>query len=75
MVKWLKKHEINVTQEQLERCIASFKVAPTRFRQCSALKYQGKPLYEYARAGIEFLVSLTKITIYSIELLPLKVMR
>ncbi|MDH5921493.1 tRNA pseudouridine(55) synthase TruB [Vibrio splendidus] len=62
--------EINVTQEQLERCIASFKgetdQIPSMF---SALKYQGKPLYEYARAGIEVPRESRKITVYSIELL------
>ena len=62
--------EINVTQEQLERCIASFKgetdQIPSMF---SALKYQGKPLYEYARAGIEVPRESRKITVYSIDLL------
>lgn len=38
---------------------------PTMF---SALKYQGKPLYEYARQGIEIERPARPITIYSLEL-------
>ena len=34
----------------------------------SALKYQGKPLYEYARAGIEVPRESRKITVYEIVL-------
>ncbi|MEZ8823607.1 tRNA pseudouridine(55) synthase TruB [Vibrio amylolyticus] len=62
--------EVNVTQEQLERCVASFKgetdQVPSMF---SALKHQGRPLYEYAREGIEVPRESRKITVYSIELL------
>ena len=35
----------------------------------SALKYQGKPLYEYARKGIEIERKLREVTIYKIQLL------
>ncbi len=62
--------EVNVTREQLEQCVASFKgetdQVPSMF---SALKYQGRPLYEYAREGIEVPREARKITVYSIELL------
>lgn len=62
--------EVNVTREQLERCVASFKgetdQVPSMF---SALKYKGRPLYEYAREGIEVPREARKITVYSIELL------
>ncbi|MGC9401264.1 tRNA pseudouridine(55) synthase TruB [Vibrio genomosp. F10] len=62
--------EVNVTREQLERCVASFKgetdQVPSMF---SALKHQGRPLYEYAREGIEVPRESRKITVYSIVLL------
>ncbi len=62
--------EVNVTREQLERCVVSFKgetdQIPSMF---SALKYQGRPLYEYAREGIDVPRESRKITVYSIELL------
>ncbi|WGV99821.1 tRNA pseudouridine(55) synthase TruB [Vibrio sp. YMD68] len=62
--------DVNVTREQLERCVASFKgetdQVPSMF---SALKHQGRPLYEYAREGIEVPRESRKITVYSIELL------
>jgi len=62
--------DVNVTREQLEECIAKFRgttdQVPSMF---SALKYQGRPLYEYAREGIEVPRESRKITVYSIELL------
>ncbi len=62
--------DVNVTQEQLEECIAKFRGTtdqiPSMF---SALKYQGRPLYEYAREGIEVPRESRKITVYSIKLL------
>ena len=42
------------------------KQVPSMF---SALKYQGRPLYEYAREGIEVPRESRKITVYEIELL------
>ena len=35
----------------------------------SAIKYQGKPLYQYAREGVEVERESRRITVYSIELL------
>lgn len=62
--------EVKVDRGQLERCIAKFRGTtdqiPSMF---SALKYQGRPLYEYAREGIEVPRESRKITVYSIELL------
>ncbi|MDB1123097.1 tRNA pseudouridine(55) synthase TruB [Vibrio algarum] len=62
--------DVKVDRGQLERCIAKFRgetdQIPSMF---SALKYQGKPLYEYAREGIEVPRESRKITVYSIELL------
>ncbi|MDP2572820.1 tRNA pseudouridine(55) synthase TruB [Vibrio penaeicida] len=62
--------DVNVTKEQLLECIEKFKGTtdqiPSMF---SALKYQGRPLYEYAREGIEVPRESRKITVYSIQLL------
>lgn len=61
---------IDVSLEKLNACIEKFRGTtdqiPSMF---SALKYQGKPLYEYARKGIEVPRESRKITVYSIELL------
>ncbi|KJY82197.1 tRNA pseudouridine synthase B [Vibrio galatheae] len=60
---------VNVNLEQLEACIDKFRgesdQVPSMF---SALKYQGKPLYEYARKGIEVPRESRKITVYEIVL-------
>ena len=62
--------DVKVDRGQLERCIAKFRgetdQIPSMF---SALKYQGKPLYEYAREGIEVPRESRKITVYEIQLL------
>ncbi|MCR9986526.1 MULTISPECIES: tRNA pseudouridine(55) synthase TruB [Vibrio diabolicus subgroup] len=60
---------IDVTLDKLEACIEKFRgesdQVPSMF---SALKYQGKPLYEYARRGIEVPRESRKITVYEIVL-------
>jgi len=61
---------INVTQPQLEACIQSFlgeidQVPP----MYSAIKFQGKPLYQLARQGIEIERKPRQVTLFSIELL------
>ncbi|MCP3705005.1 MAG: tRNA pseudouridine(55) synthase TruB, partial [Alteromonas sp.] len=62
--------DVNVSMEQLERAIAHFRgdtmQVPSMF---SALKHQGKPLYEYAREGIDVPREPRKITVYEISLL------
>ncbi|MBE1277522.1 tRNA pseudouridine(55) synthase TruB [Enterovibrio baiacu] len=62
--------DVNVNLEQLEGFVAGFRgetmQVPSMF---SALKYEGKPLYEYARAGIEVPREARKITVYEISLL------
>lgn len=62
--------EVKVSLGDLERSIASFRgetmQVPSMF---SALKYEGKPLYEYARKGIEVPREARKITVYEISLL------
>nr|WP_321274977.1 tRNA pseudouridine(55) synthase TruB [uncultured Vibrio sp.] len=60
---------IDVDLAKLEACIDKFRgesdQVPSMF---SALKYQGKPLYEYARKGIEVPRESRKITVYEIIL-------
>lgn len=60
---------VEVNLEKLETCIDTFRgesdQVPSMF---SALKYQGKPLYEYARKGIEVPRESRKITVYEIVL-------
>ncbi|HDM8233824.1 TPA: tRNA pseudouridine(55) synthase TruB [Vibrio campbellii] len=60
---------IDVNLEKLEACIDTFRgesdQVPSMF---SALKYQGKPLYECARKGIEVPRESRKITVYEIVL-------
>lgn len=62
--------EVKVSLGDLERAIAAFRgetmQVPSMF---SALKYEGKPLYEYARKGIEVPREARKITVYDISLL------
>lgn len=60
---------VDVSLDKLEACIEQFRgesdQVPSMF---SALKYQGKPLYEYARKGIEVPRESRKITVYEIVL-------
>lgn len=60
---------VDVDMTKLEACIDKFRgesdQIPSMF---SALKYQGKPLYEYARQGIEVPRESRKITVYEIIL-------
>lgn len=60
---------VSVDLETLTACIEKFRgetdQVPSMF---SALKYQGKPLYEYARQGIEVPRESRKITVYDIVL-------
>ena len=62
--------DVNVTREQMEQACARFtgpihQVPPMH----SALKRDGKPLYEYARAGIEVEREARQVTIYRIDIL------
>ncbi len=62
--------EVRVSLAHLEQAIASFRgetlQVPSMF---SALKHQGRPLYEYAREGIEIEREARKITVYEITLI------
>lgn len=63
------RREVNVSQEQLEKACDSFrgpiKQVPSMF---SALKFEGKPLYFYARQGIEVPRDARDITIFKLEI-------
>lgn len=66
--------EVNVTREQFERALQTFvgeidQVPP----MYSALKHQGKALYEYARAGVDIERPARTITIHRVRLLELAV--
>lgn len=54
----------------LQHFLGESEQSPSLF---SALKYQGKPLYEYARQGIDVPKKRRTITIYAIELLSFDV--
>ena len=62
--------EVKIRPSFARRCIAKFRGTtdqiPSMF---SALKYQGKPLYEYARQGIEVPRESRKITVFEITLI------
>ncbi len=59
-----------ITQAQVERVLAEFRGAieqtPPMY---SALKHQGRPLYELARAGVEVERRARRVMIHSLELL------
>jgi tRNA pseudouridine55 synthase len=61
---------INVTREQIDAVLARFRgeidQVPPMY---SALKRDGKPLYEYARAGVTLEREARRVTIRSLELL------
>ncbi|MCR5595472.1 MAG: tRNA pseudouridine(55) synthase TruB [Lachnospiraceae bacterium] len=68
--------EVNVTAEQLRQCISSFtgdidQIPP----MYSALKQNGKKLYELARAGITVERKARHITIYDIQIVSMDLPR
>ncbi|MEN8135027.1 MAG: tRNA pseudouridine(55) synthase TruB [Thermodesulfobacteriota bacterium] len=63
---------LDVTRERVEECLAGFVGEQTQVPPLySALKYKGKPLYHYARKGIEIERAPRLITISAIECLGL----
>lgn len=61
--------EVNVTHAQLSKEVADFLGESDQYPSMySALKYEGKPLYKYAREGIEVPRKCRKINVYSITL-------
>src|SRR5690554_380716 len=65
----VERQPVNLTKEQVLAALANFRgetqQVPSMF---SALKHEGKPLYEYARAGITIPRQPRDITVYSLEL-------
>jgi tRNA pseudouridine55 synthase len=60
---------VAVTQEMLEEQVASFLGESDQYPSMySALKYEGKPLYFYARQGIEVPRKCRKINVFSLTL-------
>ena len=66
----LETRDVNVTPEQIEAVLAQFRgpilQTPPMY---SALKRDGKPLYEYARAGITLEREARPVTIHKLEFL------
>jgi tRNA pseudouridine55 synthase len=65
----LERREVSATRAQIEAACARFvgviEQVPPMY---SALKHEGRPLYEYARAGITIERPARQVTIHSIEL-------
>ena len=66
----LERRDVNVSRAQIDAAVAQFtglidQVPP----MYSALKFEGRPLYEYARAGITIARPSRQITIHSIDIL------
>lgn len=70
----LERFELAVTQEDVQRVIKQFtgpiEQVPPMY---SALKHQGKALYEYARDGVDIPRVARSVTIFDIELLSFDV--
>ncbi len=62
--------EVNVGDDALHKALDSFRGTTQQVPSMySALKYQGQPLYKYAREGIEVPRESRSITVFSLELL------
>lgn len=65
----LSTHEVNVTQAEFEKACQQFTGEISQLPPMySALKFEGRALYEYARAGVEIERQPRLVTIYSIAL-------
>lgn len=65
----LSRHPVNISQAQVEQVLSRFvgrisQVPP----MYSALKRDGKPLYEYARKGVELEREAREVTIYDLHM-------
>lgn len=64
---------VSVTMAEVENVLASFVGEITQIPPMhSALKHQGKPLYEYARAGVEIERKPRQVMIYRLELIDFR---
>lgn len=65
----LSRHPVHVSRAQaedaLKRFVGEISQVPPMY---SALKHQGKPLYSYARAGVEIAREARPVTIYTLQL-------
>jgi tRNA pseudouridine55 synthase len=70
----LQRLDVNVTREQIDRVLQQFRgdidQVPPMY---SALKRDGKPLYEYARAGVILEREARRVTIHDLEVLDFQV--
>lgn len=65
----LERRPVSVTREQLERSLERFRGGITQVPPMfSALKREGRPLYEYARRGITLERAARKVTISALEI-------
>lgn len=63
-------HEVDATPDRIEAVLARFRGEIDQIPPMySALKRDGKPLYEYARAGVTLEREARRVTIHSLELL------
>ena len=68
----LDKREVHVSEEEILKTILSFQGEQTQIPPMySAVKVNGKKLYEFAREGIEIERSARKITVHKIEVLSI----
>ncbi|RKF15580.1 tRNA pseudouridine(55) synthase TruB [Alginatibacterium sediminis] len=69
----VQERAVDVNLDKIESALAAFRgpilQVPSMY---SALKHQGKPLYTYARAGIEVEREARPITVFSLELVSLE---
>lgn len=64
----ISERPVNFTQVQLDSALETFRGESDQIPSMySALKYQGRPLYEYARQGIEVPRESRKITVYELK--------
>jgi tRNA pseudouridine55 synthase len=64
----VERHEVRVTHAQVRAACAAFVGARLQLPPMhSALKHDGKPLYEYARAGIDVAREARAVAIHSID--------
>ena len=70
--KTLKEETVNISQDQI---YAAFKNFPREYNQevpsYSAVKINGKKLYEYAREGVSVALPKRMVSIYSLEILSI----
>lgn len=64
----VQERPVEFTQEQLDAALEQFRGASQQIPSMySALKHQGKPLYEYARQGIDVPREARDITVYELQ--------